>query len=170
MILCTLGIMHCHLIHTRFPLTSSWSWFTSHSLSSRSLATNFTQGLASYLKSADGTPLCPHCPLEVYMFELYDEPDKDVAQGMSETFYGISMYEGGNLIPKFPLGTNCSTVPPSPHPAANGGASTIGRSLFGILGIRELLQLLVMVVLRWPSLGWENCNMYIDMCVEKSRL
>lgn len=72
------------------------------------------------------------------MFELYDEPNKDTAQGVSELFYGISKYQGGKLVPKFPFGANCDILI-NRSPIASEASSKISRSFAMTIGIRVLL-------------------------------
>ena len=93
------------------------------------------------------------------MFELYDEPNKDVSQGKSEQFYGISTYQGGKLLPKFPFGANCNSPFNQPlsnqqSQTASGAASNISRSFLLMLGTRKIRQMFVKIAPQWPPLVW----------------
>ena len=93
------------------------------------------------------------------MFELYDEPNKDVSEGKTAPFYGISTYQGGKLLPKFPFGANCNIPLNQPLSSqqskiASGAASNNNRSFFMTIGTREIRQLFLKIAPKWPPLVW----------------
>lgn len=73
-----------------------------------SAARAFNQGLVNHILSGKGTPLRPNSPpVDVYLFSLLDEDQKDVLPGNFERHWGIFSFDGQA---KYPLNLGSGTL------------------------------------------------------------
>ncbi|MFT5780163.1 MAG: hypothetical protein ACI837_003124, partial [Crocinitomicaceae bacterium] len=57
-------------------------------------ATTFNQNLIAHCKSGLGTPRVPNIPIICFVFEMYDEDQKDINPGLFETHWGVYEADG----------------------------------------------------------------------------